>query len=120
MANEVETKPSGKQMIPVEAGLFTMPDSPEGFHLLGSKCRVCETVSFPKKRRCIKCFSDQIDDVPLSDKGKVTTWTVIRMSPVGFKGTAPYTLAEVHVPEGPNILTQLDGIDPDNPNDPVR
>jgi uncharacterized protein len=115
MAEGVETKQSEKKTIPVEEGLFTMPDSPQGFHLLGSRCKSCGTVAFPKRKRCIKCYGDDIEIIPLSARGKIATWTVIRMKPFGYKDKIPYTLAEVKLPEGLHVRTQLVGVDPENP-----
>jgi uncharacterized protein len=115
MAEKIETKKTEKKNVPVEEGLFTMPDSPEGFHLLGSKCQSCGTAAFPAKKRCVKCFSDKIEIAPLSSTGEVATWTVIRMEPFGYKGKVPYILAEVKLAEGLHIRTQLSGIDPEKP-----
>jgi uncharacterized protein len=115
LAEEQAIKQAEKKTIPVEEGLFTMPDSPEGFHLLGSRCKVCGTVGFPQKKRCIKCFSDQIEVIPLSSRGKVTTWTVIRMKPFGYRDKVPYILADIQLPKGPHIVTQLSGINPEKP-----
>ena len=112
---EQASKPVGKQTLPVEEGLFTMPGTKEGFHLLGSKCQECGTVAFPQKKRCIKCFGDKIEIIPLSSKGEVATWTVIRMKPFGYKGQVPYVLGDIQLPEGPHILTQMSGINPEQP-----
>jgi len=101
--------------IPVEEGLFTMPDSAGGFHLVGSQCNFCGTVAFPKKKRCIKCFGADIAIVPLSSRGKVATWTVIRMKPYGYKGQVPYVLADIELPEGLHLRTQLSGVNPEAP-----
>ncbi len=115
MAEAPPVKPAEKKTLPVEEGLFTLPDSPQGFHLLGSRCKECGTVAFPQKKRCIKCFSDQIEVIPLSDQGKVATWTVIRMKPFGYKDKVPYMLVSVKSPQGPHILSQLSGDDPERP-----
>ena len=115
MVEELGTKETAKKTIPVQEGLFTLPDSTEGFHLVGCGCRFCGAISFPKKKRCIKCFRDGVDIVPLSPKGIVRTWTIIRMKPFGYKDKAPYILAEVELPEGPHVRTQLTGINLENP-----
>jgi uncharacterized protein len=115
MAENLKTEPAEKKTIPVEEGLFTMPDSPEGFHLIGSQCKNCGTVTFPKKKRCIKCFGDNVEVIPLSSLGKIATWTVIRMKPFGYKDKVPYILAEVKLSEGLHVRTQLTGIDPEKP-----
>jgi uncharacterized OB-fold protein len=115
MAEEQGDKQCERKMIPVQEGLFTMPDSPQGFHLLGSRCKSCGTVAFPQKRHCVKCFGDEIEVVPLSSDGKIATWTVIRMKPFGYQDKVPYVLADVILPERLHLMTQLSGIDPEKP-----
>ena len=105
-----------KQIIPVEQGLFTLPGSSEGnSHLIGTKCRFCGATFFPKRVICGKCFKDKVEDVVLSWKGKITTWTTIWLSPPGYKGKVPYVLGEVQLPEDVIIRTHFTSVDPHKP-----
>lgn len=111
-----EVKQPEKKVVPVEEGLFTLPISPEEKpHLIGNKCKSCGTVSFPKRAICGKCYREGMEEVTLSRRGKVTTWTVIRMKPPGYKGQAPYVLGEVELPEGVIVRTHFSGVNPDEP-----
>jgi uncharacterized OB-fold protein len=115
MAENVETKKPEKKTIPVEEGLFTMPDAPGGFHLIGGKCKICGAISFPMKKRCIKCYKPGVEAIALSPRGKVSTWTVINMKPIGYKDKVPYILAEVYLPEDLHVRSQIAGDNPEKP-----
>jgi hypothetical protein len=48
-------------------------------HLIGTRCTTCGTYFFPPERvfcRNPSCSSDTLDDVPLSARGRVWSWTV--------------------------------------------
>ena len=116
MAENVEAKKAEKKTIPVEEGLFTLPDAPGGFHLIGGKCKVCAAVTFPARKRCVKCYSPNVEQIALSPKGKIATWTAINMKPLGYKDKVPYILAEVYLPEDINVRSQITGVDPAKPD----
>lgn len=114
--NKIEVKKNEIRVIPVEEGLFTLPTSPEEKpQLIGSKCPFCGTVWFPSQPICPKCYQEGTEKIALSRKDKITTFTVIRMNPPGYKGKVPYVLAEVRLPEGVTVRTQLEGVDADKP-----
>ena len=115
MAETSETNQTTKKTVPVQEGLFSMPDSAEGFHLIGSKCKSCGTSSFPKRKRCEKCFEDKVDIIPLNPRGKVVSWSIVRMKPFEYKSNVPYVLAIVELPENLQLYTQLKDINVDNP-----
>jgi len=111
-----EAKQSEKKVVPVEEGLFTMPILPgEEPHLIGSKCKSCGTVFFPRRVICGKCCREGMEEIILSRRGKVTTWTVIRMKPPGYKDQVPYVLGEVELHEGVLVRTHFSGVNPENP-----
>jgi len=111
-----EESQSKRGAVPVEEGLFTLPTSPkENPHLIGSKCPFCGAVRFPSQPICPKCYQEGTEEIALSTKGKITTWTVIRMNPPGYKGQVPYILAEVMLPEGLVVRTQLSDVEADKP-----
>lgn len=79
--------------------------------LLGLKCRVCGAFTVPPKMCCAECTATDIGVVELSGQGEVKTFTVIRVAPEDF--TAPYIVAVVELVEGPWVLGNLEGVDPD-------
>lgn len=93
-------------------GFFTTPDRHHRKpNLIGSKCSNCGLVAFPKKLTCPRCSSsDGIKDVLLSREGRIVSFTVVRVDLPEIK--APYLLAEVKLPEGPTVTTQIVGRKP--------
>jgi len=116
MKQKEKQRKSEKKRISVEEGLFTLPESTaENAQLIGSKCKFCGSVFFPKRLICGSCFKEGMETILLSNRGKITTWTVIWMSPPGFKGQVPYVLGEVGLPENVTIRTHFTGVDPNKP-----
>ena len=101
-----------KKRIPVLPGIFhEATSSGDKSHLIGSKCRVCGRVFFPKRSICRVCMiEDTLEEIPLSTRGKIDTFTVVRVAPLGFK--APYIQAFVDLPEGQRIFSLITGCEP--------
>jgi uncharacterized OB-fold protein len=76
-------------------GLFKEDEN--GMHLLGAKCRKCGKISFPKTDICHDCLSEELDEVPLSQKGILHSWTITRV-PVG-KFPCPHPLGVISLPD---------------------
>jgi uncharacterized OB-fold protein len=69
---------------------------PEAQALIGTRCRRCATVSFPKERLWCqnpRCGSDQLDEVRLSRRGRIWSYTDARYQP-----PAPYVPADPYEP----------------------
>lgn len=73
---------------------------PDGtLEVVGSKCRKCGRVYFPKKRVCVDCMEwDGLELVPLSKRGKLVSYSVSRDPLRGFP--IPYAFGYVFLPEG--------------------
>ena len=86
--------------------------SPEGTpHLIGSKCRICGHVAFPPKVVCPACVTNgSMDEMQLSSKGKIDTFSVLHVGAPGFK--VPYILSWVILDEGPRVLSLITGCEP--------
>ena len=78
--------------------------------LVGLKCEDCGHYIFPPKSYCPNCGEDRLSKAELSKSGKIKTFTVVRVAPEGF--TPPYIVAIVELPEGPQVMGNLD-YDPD-------
>jgi uncharacterized OB-fold protein len=101
-----------KKQIPIKEGLFTAPLSPvERIRLMGSQCRDCSEISLGKRRTCSNCGGGNLTEVPLSRRGKLWTYTVIRHKPPGdYKGPDPFVpfgLGLVELPEGIRVLSPI-------------
>jgi uncharacterized OB-fold protein len=101
--------------IPVEAGLFDVPESmDQPIYLNGSFCNACSRYFFPKVERCYRCGSaDNITDARLGRKGKLYTYTNCCYPPPGgrYRGKLPFGLGLVALDEGIIICTRVNETD---------
>ena len=59
---------------PVAGGLIAgTPGAPQ---LIGSRCRTCGTVAFPRQSSCQACMSVDVDEHLLARRGPLWTWTI--------------------------------------------
>lgn len=100
-----------KNIIPIRDGLLSTPLSPlDQVHLLGSKCLDCGEVGLGEVASCQNCAGRNLKVMPLSDQGKLWTFTVIRNRPPGdFKGVVPLGEGLVELPEGIRVKSPLGG-----------
>ncbi len=109
MENQIENK----RMIPIRKGLFVIPsESGERPYLLGSRCKACGRITFPPRVICLECFSEEIETIPLSRRGKLYTFTIIGYPPPGVE--APYAIGYVDLPEGVRVFSILMDWDKEN------
>ena len=65
---------------------FWTSATPDGSpRLIGSHCGNCGEVYFPKKPKgwCVHCQQQALEDVLLSPRGRISTFTVVRQQPAG-------------------------------------
>ena len=82
-----------KTRVPAVEGWFTTDGEPA---LLGSRCRSCGTFAFPRETffcRNPACDGTEFEEVPLSRRGTVWSYTDARYTP-----PAPYVAADPYVP----------------------
>lgn len=91
------------------------------YRLVGLKCAKCGKINFPPKAVCKYCRdSSTFEDVQLSGKGKVYTFTIVAGpgAPPEFRDQAAvqgeYPVAVVELAEGPRISAQLIDCKPEN------
>lgn len=98
---------------PIEEELWTVPSSADDKpHLIGSRCRVCGEVFFPKRTYgiCTHCQSIDIEEVELSRLGKIYSYTVVMQKPPEYyRGPVPYAEGFVELPEGVRVETLFTG-----------
>ena len=93
----------GKEEMLLRDGLFSLPSgNNEKPRLIAGKCVQCGDISFPSKERCGKCSSSSIDNILLSNKGKIYTYTIVRQAFPGYK--LPNIVAIVKVPEDDTLM----------------
>ena len=102
-----------KKLIPLKPGLFKLSSLGKAY-LIGSKCERCGDYFFPKKYVCLNCQATNLEEVALSTRGRVWSYTVARVTPPGSLITAPYVIAEVELPEKLAVMTVLTECDPES------
>ena len=97
-----------KEQVPIGEGLFVIPSSPsEKPYLIGSKCRSCGEVLFPSRRCCRRCTSLDLEEVALSRRATLNSFTTIGVKLADAKTGPPYFVGIVELPEGERIRTLL-------------
>ncbi len=83
---------------------------PQRYNLIGTKCKVCNRIYFPQREVCPFCRRKSIgkmEEVKLSGRGKVITYTIIHVPPKKFEGQVPYAVAVVELEEGVRVTSQI-------------
>lgn len=82
--------------------------------LVLQRCRDCGQVQHRPRALCASCLSGSIEHFRASGLGHVHTFTVTQQNQApGFREALPYVLAYVDLEEGPRLLTNVVGCDPD-------
>jgi uncharacterized OB-fold protein len=83
---------------------------PQRYNLLGNKCGSCERVFFPPREACPYCRRKSIgkmQDLKLSGKGEVVTYSIVHVGPEDFEEQIPYPIAIIKLDEGPQLTAQI-------------
>ncbi|MCR4443444.1 MAG: zinc ribbon domain-containing protein [Peptococcaceae bacterium] len=72
-------------------------ETDKGLVLVANKCKKCGAVSFPKNELCVFCLGEEMEEVELSRKGILYSYTITRV-PVD-KWTAPHAIGQISIPE---------------------
>ncbi|MEM2740280.1 MAG: Zn-ribbon domain-containing OB-fold protein [Candidatus Bathyarchaeia archaeon] len=79
----------------------------ERYRLIGSRCEICGKTFFPKREICPNCRRrGRIVDVELPGRGRVYSYTVIRVPSEGFEYYTPYVIAIIELENGTRIMSQ--------------
>jgi uncharacterized OB-fold protein len=90
-------------------------DAPE---LVGSRCRRCGVVAFPRQASCAACTSSDVEERRLGRRGTLWTWTIQCFPPKSppYAGTAtdfePYGVGYVELPGEVRVEAHLTEADP--------
>jgi len=86
---------------------------PKRYRLEAGKCKKCGSIQFPGRLICPDCGSKEFENIRLSGKGELVTYTVTRVAPHGFEDMAPYAVGIVKLDEGIRIMGQITDCDPE-------
>jgi hypothetical protein len=81
--------------------------------LLGLKCKSCGTVTVPPKMVCRSCASPELEVLELKGTGRIQTFTTCNVAPEGREDEVPYIIMLVELDEGPWIMGNLIGVEPE-------
>jgi len=81
--------------------------------LIIQKCKDCDQFVFYPRIACPHCFSEAMEWVEASGRGKVYTYTVVENNaPSAFIRDIPYVVAVIRLDEGVQMLSNVVGCDP--------
>jgi len=80
---------------------------PQRYRLEANKCKKCGLVFFPPRLICPQCQNRKFEETRLAEKGKVLTFTIIRVPPQQFVDQAPYAVGIVELDDGVKLTGQI-------------
>jgi|SRR3990172_5206767 len=79
--------------------------------LRGLRCNSCREHILPPTAACPKCGGSDLKVADFSPRGKITTFTVVRVAAAGFQ--PPFVVAMVELDQGPWIMGTVKRIQPE-------
>jgi uncharacterized OB-fold protein len=95
---------------------FSRPfwEAAKSHEFLIHKCKVCNSFIFYPKIICPFCFSEDLEWVRASGRGKVYSYSVIySYKPRAFSDDVPYVIAIIELEEGVRMMSNVIGCDPE-------
>jgi len=81
--------------------------------LMLPRCARCATVIWYPRQFCSECSGQEVEWFEASGRGTIYARTVVHRAQGPWGPAAPYVIAYVELEEGPRILTNIIGVDPD-------
>lgn len=80
---------------------------PQRYRLEAVKCKKCGVILFPPRLICPECKTREFEKTKLAEKGKLLTYTIIRVPPHQFVDQAPYVVGIVELEDGVKLTGQV-------------
>lgn len=77
------------------------------------KCTSCESVVWWPRAMCPVCGTFDLESFEASGEGKVYSFSINRKGGGAWREVSPYVVAYVELDEGPRVMTNIVGCDPD-------
>ena len=77
------------------------------------RCRSCGVFIWYPRSFCPECHTTDVEWVEASGRGTVYSFTVVQRGAGPWTPHAPYVVAYVELDEGPRVMTNVVGTDPD-------
>ena len=114
MSSETKTKPYAKPLPRIDEESRGWWEALARHELYVQECRACGARRLPPRAVCPVCLSSDVAWVRASGRGTVYTFSVTRQNQMpGFREALPYVLAIVQLEEGPRLMTNVVGCDPE-------
>ena len=81
--------------------------------LLGLKCKACGNISATPRMVCRQCTSSDMEIFELKGGGKIRTFTTVYVAAEGRENELPYVIVLVELDEGPWLMGNLTGVEPE-------
>jgi len=82
--------------------------------LLIAKCDACGKVHHYPRPFCPSCWSEDVHPIEASGRGTLYTYSTVYVNDLHpFKTRLPYVAALVELEEGPRLMTNIEGCEPD-------
>jgi uncharacterized protein len=88
-------------------------DATAAGRLVLAYCDTCGAVIWYPKTYCAECGGLSVSWREASGLGSVYSFTVVHRAPGAFADAVPYVVAYVELDEGPRVLTNIVGCDPE-------
>jgi uncharacterized OB-fold protein len=88
---------------PLVDDLFEVSGSDGQPHLIVSRCTSCDTLDFPPRQRCSRCFGKELETEEAPSEGTLYTFTVIRELGKQREGFIPYAVGQVDLANGVRV-----------------
>ena len=106
----MQEAPAERTQVPIKGARLRLGESPA---LMGSRCPQCGEHFYPPRYVCLNCYHEGLEEVALSTRGELYSFTIARVALPGTLMTPPYVIAQVRLPEGVSVATVLTDVDPE-------
>jgi hypothetical protein len=83
------------------------------------RCRACGEAYFYPRPFCPRCSSTDVEWFTASGRASLHTYVIVHRGAHGFQDWTPYVIAVVELEEGPRMMSNIIGIDPQPEHLPV-
>jgi uncharacterized OB-fold protein len=89
-------------------------DAARNHQLALPECLSCRRFYFYPRDHCPVCSGREVRWRPVSGRGFLHTYVIAHHPAPGFEADAPYVIAVVELEEGPRMMANIVGIEPDS------
>ncbi len=87
---------------------------PQRYRYEANKCSQCGKINFPPRLICPECQGREFETTKLAERGKVLTYTIIRVAPQQFVDQAPFAVGIIELEDGVRLMGQIVDCDIDS------